>query len=314
MAMMSILSKSKGISQGCGHQNQSRYSGFQDSQCLLHAGVHYRLANFPTKLPLCQLTEDQMRMQYSLHKPLTAQQPLHDQLVSYKAWLSDEINTDRGSGPPAAESTAQNLMKVVHGFLGYQHYFIKPPKLSIWNILDGQSIAQYVSYHKHKGNTIGTLSAQIAGLRKALKFLKTQTEDGRIHKHIEAEIKWLSTLNSQLSHVMPKETPECKLPQAHQVVRAIENLRWKALCAMPTPGSVFSMQTARLFHDALLACMIFGHLPPIRLICLRTLQHPLARGCLHKGCKHKQCTGNRIHCLPTKQLQLHLSHFKVERK
>lgn len=283
---------------------------------IAHAGVQYRLAKFPTRLPECLLNGDQMRVQYSLSKPHTEQQPVQSELASYKSWLSDEINTDRGKGPPAADSTTQNLMKAVHQFLGYQQCFIKPNELSMWNLLDGHSVANYISYHKHKGNTIGTLSSQIACLRKALKFLSTQTDKVSVQQHIEAEINWLSTLNSQLYHIMPREVSTVQLPKAQQVVKAIEGLRQRALHAFNghPPGAVFSMRTARLFHDALLACMIFGHLPPLRLICLRTLQQPFAKGCLHKGCKSKQCTGNRIHILPTGAFQLHLSHFKVERK
>lgn len=283
---------------------------------ILHAEIQYRLAKFPTKLPDCLLGEDQMRMQYSLSKPQTDQEPLQTELSSYKAWLSDDINTDRGKGPPAADSTTQNLMKALLGFLGFLYYFIKPNKLSLWNVLDGHSVAKYISYHKHKGNTIGTLSSQIACLRKALKYLSSQSKQQSVQQHIEAEVNWLSILNSQLCHIMPKEISTIQLPEAKDVVKFIERLKWKALHAYMgiAPGSVISMKLARLFHDALLACMIFGYLPPLRLVCLRTLQQPCAKGCLHKGCKSKKCTGNRLHILQNGNLQLHLSHFKVERK
>lgn len=282
---------------------------------LLVAGIHYRLAKFPTRLPICQLTQDQLRTQYSLTKALARQEPIHTQLLRYKAWLSDDINTDRGSSAAAADSTATNLIKAVHGFLGYLHYFRKPAQLSIWNVLEGSHVAHYIAFHKHKGNTIGTLSSQMASLRKVLKFLSTQTDEQAVKQHIEAEIIWISTLNSQLGHLMPRESPDVQLPGAQQVVRAIDNLRVKAVHALPPSAIPVGLRQARLFHDALLACFCFGYLPPIRLICLRTLQNPWAKGCQHRGCKNQKCTGNRLHIMPDGQsLQLHLSHFKVERK
>lgn len=256
-----------------------------------------------------------MRMQYSLTKPLMEREPVKSELARYTAWLSDDINTDRGSAPAAAESTTTNLLKVLQGFLGFQQSFLKPAQLSIWNILDGHSVAHYVAYHKHKGNTIGTVNSHIASLRKVLKFLGTQTQHQAQQDHIKAEIQWLSTLNTQLQYIMPREVADVKLPEVAEVVRTIEAFRVKAVFSAPAADSAVSLRAARMIHDALLACLCFGYLPPIRLICLRTLQTPFAKGCLHKGCKHKKCKGNRLHILEDgKSLQLQLSHYKVERK
>lgn len=317
MHLINFWVSSRDVSERSAAVTTKAFRSFQtaaDTELLL-TGIQYRLAKFPTNLPACQLTQDQLRMQYSLTKPLAEKEPVKSELASYTAWLTDDINTDRGSGPAAAESTTNNLIKAVLGFLGYQHYFVKPAQLSIWNVLNGHSVAEYIAFHKLKGNTIGTLASQIASLRKVLKFLGTQATNPATRTHIDAEIKWLSILNSQLAHVMPRESPDVKLPEAHQVVRAIEALRRKALIAVPAVNSVVSLGVARLFHDALLACFCFGYLPPVRLICLRTLQHPSARGCLHKGCRNQNCTGNRLHVMPDgSSLQLHLSHFKVERK
>ena len=71
--------------------------------------------------------------------------------------------------------------------------------------------------------------------------------------------------------------------------------------------------TSRQLHDAALACMMFGYMPPLRLACLRTLTHPSYQGpCIHPDCIRPGCRGNRLIVRQRQPLQLDidLQHHK----
>ena len=281
---------------------------------LMHAGGQPSQSAFPNMLPACSLSPVELKTKYSLPQSDLDKEPVKTQLASYVDWLTGGPNTDRGSAASAAHRTVENLTKVVHQYLGFRKFFEHVENLSLWDTLNGHSIAAYLSFHKTKGNTIGTITAQIAGFRKLLKYLESKTVNQMTHQHIHKQVRWLSNMNSQLQHAMPRVEPEINLPPAHEVIRHIENLRLNAMQALPAQGQPWSLEAARLFHDGALACLMFGYLPPVRLLCLRTLQHPDVAGCLHKGCTLQNCQGNKIIRLETGELQLQLSHYKVEKK
>lgn len=281
---------------------------------LMHAGGHPSQSPFPNRLPACSLSPVQLNTKYSLPQSDLDKDPVKTQIADYIGWLTGGPNTDRGNAASAAHRTVENLTKVVHQYLGFRKHFENVVNFSLWDSLDGHSIAAYLSFHKTKGNTFGTITAQIAGFRKLLKYLESKTANQTTHQHINKQVTWLSNMNSQLQHAMPRVEPEISLPAAHEVIRHIEALRLNAIQARPAQGQSWSLEAARLFHDGALACLMFGYLPPVRLLCLRTLQHPDVAGCLHKGCTIQNCQGNKVIRLETGELQLQLSHFKVEKK
>lgn len=85
-----------------------------------------------------------------------------------------------------------------------------------------------------------------------------------------------------------------------------------------TDMMVHGMQPSvcRDLHDVTLAATIFGYLPPIRLMCIWSLLHPLYQGkCLHEDCtRGASCKGNRLIILTKEPLrmQIHLPHHKCE--
>ncbi|DBA81080.1 TPA: hypothetical protein ACH3X2_000803 [Trebouxia sp. C0005] len=60
--------------------------------------------------------------------------------------------------------------------------------------------------------------------------------------------------------------------------------------------------------------MMFDYLPPIRLACISSLQHPAYKGpCLWPNCSRPHCLGNKLVLLskkPAVRLQIHLPHHK----
>ena len=59
---------------------------------------------------------------------------------------------------------------------------------------------------------------------------------------------------------------------AHEVVAVHESLRLEALTNVPAPPEYCNPWSAKLLHDALLANMTMGYLPPIRITRLLTIQ------------------------------------------
>ena len=77
-----------------------------------------------------------------------------------------------------------------------------------------------------------------------------------------------------------------------------------------------TVETSRDIHDAVLAAMIFSHLPPVRLSCIRSLVVPTYAGpCLHLDCKEASCQGNRLYIVSETPLlmRIKLPHHKNAR-
>lgn len=257
-----------------------------------------------------------LKLHYSLHKAEQEAEPLKSQIKNFKCWLMSPIQLDRAGGP-SAHRTVDNILKVVHQFLGFRQLHKQADCLSLWDLLNMNDMAAYLSFQKARGNTIGTLTCQISGARKVLKFLQSQANTLAVKEQIDAASTWLSQLNRQLAIVMPKPVDTKELPTASTVVRMVEKLRQETLKLVPPPGQPMCPEFARALHDACLACCMFGYLPPVRLVCLRTLQLPGIRGCHYKGCCNTECQGNRLTWINDssgRHLHIQLSHYKVEKR
>ena len=222
-------------------------------------------------LPPNTVRSADLKLHYSLHKAEQDAEPLKTQVSKFKCWMMSPVQLDRAGGP-SADRTVGNILKVVYQFLGFRQLHQQADCLSLWDLLNMVNMAAYLSFQKARGNTIGTLTCQISGARKVLKFLLSQTDTLAVREQIDAASTWLSQLNRQLAIVMPKPVDTTELPTASTVVRMVEKLRQDTMKLVPPPGQPMCQEFARALHDACLACCMFGYLPPVRLVCLRTLQ------------------------------------------
>ena len=210
--------------------------------------------------------------------------------------------------------TIKNILSHAYQYLGFLGTYVHERQPVLADFLDLESYASYVSFQKAKGNTYVHISMQLASARRVLVFLGRGGDELKVR--CDAAKDWISRLCKQLSSVMPQastRTDISDLPAAHEIVQMIERVRQSALSSLPPVGQVMSQETARLLHDASLACLMFGYLPPIRLVCLRTLQMPGSIKCLVPGCTKLGCRGNRL-VWHQRHLALQLNHYKVERK
>ena len=174
------------------------------------------------------------------------------------------------------------------------------------DLLDIKAYAHYIAFQVAKQNSINTLSQQISNAKKVLAFFKRSASDtARLQEMVQAT-EWLDRLGKQLKILIPRSVPvtlilvgvcslstccnkplglwlrkimdigiledEGKWMHSHQLVALMEDLRLQALEAVPVQGPC-SPYSARLLMDALLGAVLFGgHIPPLRLCAVRTLQ------------------------------------------
>ena len=266
---------------------------------------------FPLVLPPCKLSRAELKMEYSLISAKQQRQPLKTQIEKLFNWLKEPVQLDR-TGRALSHRTMENMRKHISQYLGFLQMHLEKQQVSLSDFLDLHSYSAYISFHKAKGNVYSTIVVHITSAKQILQHLQSTNFTAVSKLHTAKE--WLSRLQKQLAMLMPKPiaNPE-DLPEAHQIVRLIENFKQTTLASLPTVTEPPTLQQARAIHDALLACCMFSYMPPVRLVCLRTLQMPMTEGCHTEGCTRLGCQGNRIICKPT-EFHLLLSHYKVDHR
>ena len=125
----------------------------------------------------------------------------------------------------------------------------------------------------------------------------------------------------QLSRALPRlvKTVE-ELRDAGKFINAPELLgvigEYKQAAVQHMQEAGCTLPASWQLHDALLACTIFGYLPPIRLACIRSLLHLSYKGpCPHPDCTQEGCTGNRLVIISREPLSMafKLPHHKNEK-
>ena len=276
-------------------------------------GQAKKLQLMPLQLPVNVVAAHDMNLHFSLSHKDREQQPLAGDIAAFKAWASEPIQLNRIGGC-IVPRTLENITSHVYQYMGFLKLHLQKAQPSLLDFLDLQSYAAYISFQRAKGNVYNTVSQQLASARKMLEFLAIK--GGVTATAAAAARNWLSRLNKQLATVLPLGSTTidlCDLPSAHEIVQLIERFKCTTLGGLPPPGQPLSLETAKTLQQAALSCCIFGYLPPVRLVCLRTLQVPDSSKCLFGGCLKFGCKGNRL-VWENKHLVMLLNHYKVERK
>ena len=125
----------------------------------------------------------------------------------------------------------------------------------------------------------------------------------------------------QLSRALPKvlKTIE-ELEQSNKWIEAGQLLqtitKYKEAAEQQLQKAGYTLPSSWQLHHALLACTIFGYMPPIRLACIRGLLHPSYKGpCPNPDCTKEGCTGNRLVIISKEPLRMafRLPHHKNEK-
>ena len=135
-----------------------------------------------------------------------------------------------------------------------------------------------------------------------------------IHATHECWLLQLSRALPRIHRTVEGQTELNKWITAAALLPAVVKVKTAAQEKVQQLGHTLS--TSRQLHDALLACTIFGFLPPLRLACIRSLLHPSYKGpCPHPDCSREGCRGNRLVIISREPvvLSLKIPHHKNEK-
>lgn len=270
-----------------------------------------QLGQGPLTLPINRVSQTDLKLPYSLHQAEQMQQPVQGQMEAFMAWLSQPIQLDR-KGAPLADRTQLNVTKHVWQYLGFLQLHLSRDQLSLWDFLDLEAYAAYISFHRARGNEYSTIVVHFTSAKQVLQYLASIRASAI--PRVQNAKEWISRVQRQLGQLMTKPAADpADLPPAHHIVRLVDSFRQATLRSLPLDSQPWSLEQARAVHDACLACCMFGYIPPVRLLCLRTLQMVGTTGCHWPGCKRPRCEGNRLAVI-NNQLHFILSHYKVEKR
>ena len=265
--------------------------------------VHQVQQDLPMNLPDCTIDLETFPKHYRLNSRYQGSQPLHSDMAEFKRWLVAPIQMNRNGGKSAAR-TVQNIERNVFLFLGYCQLQHGLEEFSLSLFLDTGKYSGYIAFQMAKQNSKVNITQQLSNARKVLAFLR-RNASAAVSSSISAVEVWLLQLSKQIARLLPERKldvgdleEEGAWLSASEVVVMMEELRTMALDEVAKCEVELSVFTARVLHDAALGNCMFGWIPPPRLSCLRLLQVPDHRGCLHVDCvgsvNHKNCGGNRL--------------------
>ena len=272
-------------------------------------------------LPANSVPEDQMRHRYTLSKQLRGL--LKDQVTAFQSWSRERIQLDRLQ-KAISPATWHNISNTVYLYLGflYNHLRVKQAALGLECFLNLQHYSKFMAYQVDKRRSMTSLTQVFSHTNKVISFLSRQSASPSqsLITKCENTSRWLQRLRQQLGHHMHKERKDMgslmaadKWVDAASLVAMIDEFARAAVAKAPARGECIHF-AARDLHDACLVSCMFGHLPPVRLVCLRTLQVPGSPKCLVAGCIRKHCRGNILEVQSSGALNMVFSHYKVDQK
>lgn len=234
------------------------------------------------------------------------------EMTDFQSWSQAIYKSTRPSDLLQQSSkTWESQQKRVYEYLGYLYHSKHISRPTLAQYMDTDYFLTFLDFLKGRGvDKAGHTKAVHAGIR-AVSYIKTlPTTD---QTRAKAALKALKDLGIQLGqNMVPK--PKSKEPEqlkeegkwmdAPELMIRVEAVRLAALAEVDgmKAGTVPRLQAAKSVHNALLAAMCFGYMPPLRHnSVLLTLTGPPHLGCIHPDCQHKQsgCNGNRVHRHPT---------------
>ena len=286
----------------------------------------------PVVLPFCKINLNTFPKHYSLNKKLQSEEGLHKEMGEFVTWLSTPIMINR-AGKKSACRTVQNLVKNVNLYFGFCHWEYELEKFSLALFLDTQKLSAYIAFQLAKKNGKACLSQILSHARKVCSYLRRDTDpsvtrvvvDPALVAAVNRVEVWLLRLSKQIGSVLLQPKPDIAVLErdgkwlpADELVVLLDKLRLEALASVPSDKSVrLSAYTARHVHDAALSSVMFGFIPCPRLSCVRTLQCPWFKKCIHEDCRGSQlnseCKGNILE-MRGDDMWLVLSHHKNSAK
>lgn len=182
----------------------------------------------------------------------------------------------------------------MYEYLGYLYHNKGVARPNMSHYLELHYFMDFLSFLKARGVDKGGHTKATHAAIRVVSWLKSQPNLDKAHTR--QVLKHLTSLATQLgSNMVPK--PKTREPDtlkgenrwmdAPPLMAKVEAVRLQALAQAKAmhAGSVPRLQAAKAMHNALLATMCFGYMPPLRHnSILLTLTAPPHSGCTHQDC------------------------------
>lgn len=174
---------------------------------------------------------------------------------------------------------------------------IKSSDLSTKLMEDPHNLVAYAAFMIARKVVNTTLSKHVVTIKKVLVWRASMEKDASQHTRLQAVMDWVDIFHKQCHNVALPSTSNAQrvgLPHAKDVLkwqmRVDKDANEMLAADIKQKGKMFRRASAIKCQDAALLGMMFGHLPPPRLMCLRTMLHPdkvlfAGGGCLEKDCR-----------------------------
>jgi hypothetical protein len=229
------------------------------------------------------------------------------QMTDFQDWSQALYQPSRPSDLLQQSSkTWESQQKRVYEYLGYLYHHKEISRPTLAHYMDTHYFLDFLDFLKGRGvDKAGHTKAVHAAIR-AVSYMKSLPATDQAQA--KAALKALKNLGTQLGQNMVPR-PKAKEPEqlkeegkwmdAPELLARVEKVRLAALAEVAgmKAGTIPRLQAAKTVHNALLATMCFGYMPPLRHnSVLLTLTAPPHLGCIHPDCQHKQagCQGNRV--------------------
>lgn len=169
-------------------------------------------------------------------------------------------------------------------------------QLSTKLIEDPHNVVSYAGFLVARGVNQTTLRGHMANIHKVLVWRTSLGGAAHHIQQLERVDGWWEAFFSQCGNLAPPSTSRLqrtKLPHAREVIRLQVKVEATARDMLAEDirqrGAAFRRNTYRALLEAAILALMFGHLPPVRLACIRSCLHPdhvlPSGGCMDEGCR-----------------------------
>lgn len=269
-------------------------------------------------LPKTTVPEERWSSPYSLSGRKRELSPLKEEMEAFTMYSTNEQQFNRPGGS-VADSTMEGIQTTLYLYLGFLEHYSGVVAPSFEDLLDAEGYVQFMSFMVAKGRTIDSLKAIICHTRKALIWLGKEKPELLVR--VTVILEWIDTVKTQLVLTIPKKKKDIGALEggnewivASDLVVRVHKFEVEVMREVKNvgKGKPLGHALSRTLHNCLLASFMFSHLPPVRLVCLRTLQIAGVVGCPKVDCRTPGCVGNRLYHNGG-DLHMLLSHYKVDK-
>jgi hypothetical protein len=277
----------------------------------------------PATLPECQWTQEQCSQRYGLTSSpagTKALKRLGASLQSLQGWCTRLVQLDR----PAEFKTAlraetwAKAHKGIIAFLGFCLHLTSTMYVGLHCYLEPSLLTSFTTFLVARHVAVGTIVFHLDLARRVVAYLTSQNAAclavGQMGL-LTTYCAWIQRLKSQVrANVRPipanPSTSRAPADMADRgewlapeiMVARVVAAHTRAMAAIhahlqqPLPRRPPTAEVAATVQAALMCCMCFGYLPPIRTSVLLSLVPYTYKGpCTNPNCQHPaMCSGNRV--------------------